>query len=34
MTLKDEFHRSVAAQYAAGKEWRNNSRNNEETEIR
>jgi len=34
MTLKDEFHRSVAAQYATGKEWRNNSRNNEETEIR
>ena len=28
-TLKDEFPRSVGAQYATGKEWRNNSRKNE-----
>ena len=26
MTLKDELHRSVGAQYATGEEWRNNSR--------
>ena len=26
MTLKDEFPRSVGAQYATGEEWRNNSR--------
>ena len=32
MTLKDEFTRSVGAQYATGEEWRNNSRKNEETE--
>ena len=32
MTLKDEILRSVGAQYATGQEWRNNSRNNEETE--
>ena len=32
MTLKDELHRSVGAQYATGEEWRNNSRMNEETE--
>ena len=31
-TLKDEFPRSVGAQYATGDQWRNNSRNNEETE--
>ena len=31
-TLKDELPRSVDAQYATGEEWRNNSRNNEETE--
>ena len=31
MTLKDELPRSVGAQYATGKEWRNNSRKNEET---
>ena len=31
-TLKDELPRSVGAQYATGDEWRNNSRNNEETE--
>ena len=31
-TLKDEFPRSVGAQYATGEEWRNNSRKNEEME--
>ena len=31
-TLKDEFPGSVGAQYATGDQWRNNSRNNEETE--
>ena len=31
MTLKDELPRSVGAQYATGKEWRKNSRKNEET---
>ena len=28
-TLKDEFPRSVGAQYATGDQWRNNSRKNE-----
>ena len=28
-TLKEEFPRSVAAQYATGDQWRNNSRKNE-----
>ena len=28
-TLKDELPRSVGAQYAAGDQWRNNSRKNE-----
>ena len=32
MTLKDELLRLVGAQYATGKEWRNNSRKNEDTE--
>ena len=32
MTLKDELPRSVDAQYAAGDQWRNNSRKNEEIE--
>ena len=32
MTLKDELPRSVGAQYAAGDQWRNNSRKNEGTE--
>ena len=32
MILKDELLRLVGAQYAAGKEWRNNSRKNEEME--
>ena len=31
-TLKDELPRLVGAQYATGDQWRNNSRNNEETE--
>ena len=34
MTLKDEHPRSVGTQYATGKEWRNNSRKNEETELK
>ena len=29
MTLKDELPRSVGAQYAAGDQWRTNSRKNE-----
>ena len=31
MTLKDEFPRSVGAQYATGEEQRNSSRRNEKT---
>ena len=31
-TLKDELPRLAGAQYATGDQWRNNSRNNEETE--
>ena len=31
-TLKDELPRSVGAQYATGDQWRNKSRNNEQTE--
>ena len=31
-TLKDELPRSVGAQYAAGDQWRNNFRENEEME--
>ena len=30
--LKEEFPRSVGAQYSIGKHWRNNSRQNEEME--
>ena len=30
-TLKDELPMSVSDQYATGEQWRNNSRNNEET---
>ena len=30
--LKDEFPRSVGAQYDTGDQWRKNSRKNEETE--
>ena len=33
MTLKDELPRSVGAQYATGKEWRNNSRKNEDLSM-
>ena len=33
-TLKDEFPRSVGAQYATGEQWRNNSRKNEEMEAK
>ena len=32
VTLKDEFPRSIGAQYATGEEWRINSRKNEEME--
>ena len=32
LTLKDEFPKSVGAQYATGDQWRNNSRKNKETE--
>ena len=31
-TLKDELPRLVGAQHATGDQWRNNSRQNEETE--
>ena len=31
-TLKDDLPRSVGAQYVTGDQWRNNSRENEETE--
>ena len=31
-TLKDELPRMVGARYATGKEWRNNSRKNEQME--
>ena len=34
MTLKDEPPRSVGAQYATGDQWRNNSRKNEEMELK
>ena len=34
MIPKDELPRSVGAQYATREEWRNNSRNNEETESK
>ena len=34
MTLKDELPRLVGAQYATGKDWRNSSRKNEETESK
>ena len=32
MMLKEELPTSVCAEYATGKEWRNSSRKNEETE--
>ena len=34
MTLKDEHPRPVGAQYATGEKWRNNSRKNEEMELK
>ena len=34
MTLKDELPRSVDAQYTTGDQWRNNSRKNEDTELK
>ena len=33
-TLKDELPRLVGAQYATGDQWRNNSRKNEEMELK
>ena len=33
-TLKDGLHRSVGAQYATGKQWRNKSRKNEEIGLK
>ena len=33
-TLKDEFPRLVGAQYATGDQWKNNSRKNEEMELK
>ena len=33
-TLKDELPRSVGTQYATGDQWRNNSRENEQTDPR
>ena len=32
--LKDELPRSVGAHYATGDQWRNNSRKNEEMELK
>ena len=34
MTLKDELHRLVDAQYATGEEWRNRSGKKEEAEAK
>ena len=34
MTLKDEFSRSVGAQYATREEWKNSSRKNEKAELK
>ena len=33
-TLKDELPRLVGVQYATGDQWRNNSRKNEEAELK
>ena len=33
-TLKDELPRLVGTQYATGEEWRNNSRKNEEMDLK
>ena len=32
--LKEKLPRSVGAQYATGDQWRNNSRKNEDTELK
>ena len=32
--LKEKLPRSVGAQYATGQEWRNNTRKNEEMELK
>ena len=34
MTLKHKILKSVGAQYDTGEEWRNNSRKNEEMELK
>ena len=34
MTLKDERPRLIGVQYSTGSEWRNNSRKNEESELK
>ena len=34
MNVKEELPRLVGAQYATGEEWQNNSRKNEETELK
>ena len=33
-TLKDDLSRSVGSQYVTGYQWRNNSRKNEERELK
>ena len=33
-TLKDKLPRLIGAQYAPGEQWRNNSRKNEEMELK
>ena len=33
-TLKEKLSRSGGAQYVTGDQWRNNSRKNEETELK
>ena len=34
MNVEEELPRLVGAQYATGEEWQNNSRKNEETELK
>ena len=34
ITLKDDFPRSVGAQYTTGEEWKNSSRKNEKAELK
>ena len=34
MTVNNELSRSISAQYATGDQWRNDSRKNEETELK